>query len=1156
MFTVLHANHLEDLRDLALSLSTRQPLAALDNETFLVQSNGMAQWLQLSLAERLGVAAANDFPLPSSFVWRAYRAVLGSEIPEQSPFDKQPMTWRLMRLLPTLLDEPEFTPLAHYLADELPTEGTRAEERDVPCGDRKCYQLAGRLADLFDQYLVYRPDWITAWERGERAPTDLPTEEAWQPRLWRALLEDASPEERHCHRAALHDRFLHASRELTCRPAMLPPRLVVFGISALPHQLLEALHALSGVMDVVLMIANPCRYYWGDIVADREVLRAQMRADTHRQRHAEHPRLTGLDEQTLHLRANPLLASWGAHGRDFIEALYEFEADNAFDLEHDVFRDWIEQPEEASLLHQIQQDILDLAHPAERAEQSGRRTLGPDDDSLRLTSTHSPMREVEILHDQLLDAFERDPTLKPRDIVVMVPDIDRYAPFIEAVFGQVSRADPRYIPFTVADRLASESDPLMQCLLGLLELPERRLGVTELLDWLDVPAFRRRFGIRARELETLQRWLQGSGVRWGLDGDHRAALGLPALHDNTWQFGLERMLLGYAMGDACFEGIAAYDEIGGLEADLAGRLASLVRTLERRRQEMSSPADPVTWGTRLNALLDDLIAPEQQQEFDIRERLEQAIDSWLEACRHAHFTSALPLSVVRDALTAELDEGGLSQRFLAGRVNFATLMPMRAIPFRQTWLLGMNDGDYPRVRLPQDFDLMVQRHRSGDRSRRDDDRYLFLEALLSTRDRLNISWVGRDQRDNTPRPPSILVSELLDTLALGWQVDPADVDHDQTLRERLITEHPLQPFSERYFAPDSMLFTYESAWEGVHDGTSRPGVEGSSDVVEPPADALGLEALTRLLRQPVMLCLGDRLGVHFQQPKAPVDDAEPFALDGLDRFELKRSLIEAVRQGAPSLESAAESFRMTGQLPALGFGSHMIEALLPPLKAQLASWQEGMNDLLPAEPVTVRWRSQEQDELLFEERIDELHHDNEGRLWWWALAPSHYGHLRCDRAGRLIQYGKPIRLLRAWLMQQAVTAQGTPLHIGLVFEDRVLRLSPPVPEQAQQRLDRLLGLWWQAYRQPMAAHPELAFVYLAGMTGGASDDERNEALERVRRHYEEDGFNGRAALRSREPALGELWPTFEQLWQAGFESHLEALYGDFHAAVRLLAGSR
>ncbi len=286
MFTVLHANHLEDLRDLATALSERDPLAPLESETFLVQSNGMAQWLQLCLAQHHGVAASLDFPLPSSFVWRAYRAVLGDDIPKRSPFDKGPMTWRLMRLLPRLLHQSEFAPLAHYLDDEMPV-GDQAIET-APCGERKSYQLASRLADLFDQYLVYRPDWMAAWAQGQTAPADIAPVDHWQPVLWRALLADASEEAQRHHRAALHDRFLAQARALETVPKGLPRRLFVFGISALPFQLLEALHALSGVMDVVLMVANPCRFYWGDIVADREALRARLRRESHRQRHQEH----------------------------------------------------------------------------------------------------------------------------------------------------------------------------------------------------------------------------------------------------------------------------------------------------------------------------------------------------------------------------------------------------------------------------------------------------------------------------------------------------------------------------------------------------------------------------------------------------------------------------------------------------------------------------------------------------------------------------------------------------------------------------------------------------------------------------------------------------------------------------------------------------
>ncbi|MHB0776622.1 exodeoxyribonuclease V subunit gamma [Halomonas sp. WWR20] len=1183
MFTVLHANHLEDLRDLALALIGRQPLPPLVDETFLVQSNGMAQWLRIALAEKDGIAAAVDFPLPSSFVWRAYRAVLGDQIPLQSPFDKGPMTWRLMRLLPGLLTHEDFAPLAHYLHDD----------RDGAGEGRKTWQLAAKLADLFDQYLVYRPDWIAAWEAEEPAPADLPDDQRWQPILWRALLDDAPQDERQCHRAALHRQFLDRARSLDTSPAGLPPRLFVFGISALPAQTLEALHALSGVMDVVLMITNPCRYYWGDVVADRDAIKRLGRLSAERTvRHPEAPRLEGVDGEGLHLRANPLLAGWGTQGRDFIVGLYEFESAHPFDLETDAFRDVVASDAgspETPLLSQLQQEILDLVHPGERAEEEGGpREIAADDRSLSLVSAHSPLREVEILHDRLLEAFERDPSLKPRDVIVMVPDIDRYAPFIDAVFGQVPASDPRYIPFTIADRLASQADPLMACVLHLLELPQRRLGVSEILDALDVPAFRRRFDIEAHELDRLRQWLAGSGVRWGLDSDHRGALGLPDLHGNTWAFGLERMLLGYAVGQPSaeaydFDGIAPYDEVGGLEADLAGRLASLIQTLERQCRLLRSEATPQQWVVRLRELVEACIQPQDAVEHDILGRVDQAIENWFEACECAAFEAPLSLVVVREALTGELDESGLAQRFLAGKVNFATLMPMRAIPFREVHLLGMNDGDYPRSRLPQDFDLMAGRGRAGDRSRRDDDRYLMLEAMLSARDRLSLSWVGRDQRDNVARPPSVLVNELLDCVALGWRPSAPAGDYlgatsspqvrdERALWQRLVEEHPLQPFSARYFRKDSPFATYERSWEALHlkghdhAAPAAPGVTLGPDVA--PEAALGLGSLASLLRLPPRICIGERLGVTFREVRVPDEDAEPFYPSGLEIHMLKRELLDAGRDGLErqaglGFDNAVSRLMRDGRLPALGFGEALLQRLSGPLTAQLARWQTLTAELEAIAPVRVVSHGAISDahapatgsvEINFEERLDGLTRDAAGRLWRWQLEPGHFGHFKLDREGRLAQWGKPRRLFAAWLAQQALAANGRAVHVGALFEDRELILPPPEAGVASQRLQGLLKLWWQARQVPMACAPELAFAWLAAQPLQSDEPAASEATkidagemlaqarESARTRYEEGSFAGVAALRDSEPMLGELWPDFEALMAASFEPCARALY--------------
>jgi len=895
---LVHGNQPEALRDLLVTWMRRYPLAPLEREIILAQSNGIAQWLKLALAADpslgeggegvgnsrqgggnnpvggddhrkgsddsrqesgdsreaggdggkgegdnqeggLGIAAALEISLPSRFLWRVYRAVLGAEqVPETSPFDKSRLVWRLMRLLPEVLAQPDYAPLRRFLA------------RDADL--RKRFQLAERLADLFDQYQVYRADWLAAWAagedelidaRGQRKP--LPAEQRWQAALWRALLADVRSDwgadlssalgpdrllrsQRqagqapawpggdpsaafHPGRAAVHQAFLECAAAWPAgeRPAGLPRRLLVFGISSLPRQSLEVLAALTRWTQILMCVHNPCEHYWADIVADKELLRARR----HRQRpKAGHP--LELPPEALHLHAHPLLAAWGKQGRDFIGLLDEHDDPAARGAYQDRFAalgqriDLFMTPSGGArtLLAQLQDDIRDLRPLAETRERWS--PLDPDRDaSLRFHVAHGPQREVEILHDQLLAAFNADPSLTPRDVIVMVPDIDAYTPHIQAVFGLVERADPRYLPFSLADQGRRATDPLVQALANLLALPQSRLAVSDLLDLLEVPALRRRFGIDEAELPRLRAWVQGANIRWGLHAEQRASLELPDQPEgeaqHTWRFGLRRMLLGYALGAGeAWRGIEPFDEIGGLDAALLGPLVTLIDRLEATWRRLREPATVADWCARLRALLTDFFDPEDGGDRYTLLQLESALQEWEEACAEAGLQERLPLTIVGEQWLARLDEAHLSQRFFAGAVTFATLMPMRAIPFRLVCLLGMNDGDYPRQRPPMDFDLMGRDYRPGDRSRREDDRYLFLEALLSARERLHISWVGRSIRDNTPRPPSVLVGQLRDHLAAGWRLagyQGPEAQARDALLAALTQEHALQPFSPRYF---------------------------------------------------------------------------------------------------------------------------------------------------------------------------------------------------------------------------------------------------------------------------------------------------------------------------------------------------------------------
>lgn len=1139
-FMVVHGNRLDQLRSLVVSWMRRYPLMPLENEVALVQSNGIAQWLKLALAEDAqdddeggcGIAAAVDVQLPGSFMWQLYRAVLGKdEIPASSMLDKTPLTWRLMRLLPALISQPHFEPLQRFLT----------ADTDL----RKRYQLSERLADLFDQYQVYRADWLEDWAagrhqlknvRGEVKP--LKPENCWQAELWRALLHDVGAEGMAQSRAGVHQRYMQRINSLSEAPVGLPSRVIVFGISSLPAQALEALAGLGRFSQVLLCVHNPCRHHWADIVADKDLLRHEYKRQS---RKAGMPVV--LNPDALHQHAHPLLAAWGKQGRDYINLLDSHDDPDSYraifrDSRIDLFTDGDPQ----SLLNQLQDDILELRPLSETREIWPSVDL-KSDRSIRFHVAHSAQREVEVLHDQLLARFSKDPELRPRDIIVMVPDIDSYAPHIRAVFGQLDREDRRFIPFTLADQGQRGREPLLIAVEHLLKIPDSRFPVSEILDLLDVPALRNRFGIDERDLPTLHRWIEGAGVRWGLNAKQREGLGLPeALEQNSWHFGLRRMLLGYAVGGGvAYDGIEPYDEIGGLDAALIGPLVALIDALQVAHAELSLPAQPQIWGERLQALIQLFFSADSEHDDLLLSQLESLREDWLETCESVGLLEELPLTVVREAWLAGLDQGKLSQRFLAGSVNFCTLMPMRAIPFKIVCLLGMNDGDYPRAQPPLDFDLMGSDYRPGDRSRREDDRYLLLEALLSARDQLYISWVGRSIRDNSERPASVLIGQLRDHLASGWRLadamEPEDEhkrDPGQQLLHKLTLEHPLQPFSAKYFRESLEFFSFAREWQALHETVADAVAAAVLDKHEQD-EPLSLMQLQDFLRNPVKHFFSQRLKIYFEVAQAPLADEEPFVLDALERYGVSDSLLQAALSGHEyidqALEAQATRLQNSGMLPMAGFGTLLQGELIEPLpdlvqryQALLFKWPERLNTALSViythEDVTVdSW-------------IDGLYQNAEGQLLSVTAIPNAIG----GKKSR-----KWHRLTKPWVNHLVACACDLSLTTALVASDETLLLEPLDKNAATDMLDDLLRAWQQGMQRPLPVAVKTAFAWL-----GQSEEAKADAA--ARKTYEGDGQTSRGE-RAESAALARQFPDFNALLDSEeFVGWCESLYKPIYEA--------
>ncbi len=1127
--SIIHSNRLEDLRELVVRWTVNHPLHPLEPELFIVQSNGMAQWLKLALAadEGGGICAAVDMQLPARFLWAAYRAVLGEdEVPSASSYDKSRLLWRLLRMLPALCREETFTALAKFLK--------------VDNDFRKHYQLACRLTDLYDQYQVYRADWLADWARGidrlngPRGAVSLPAEQVWQAELWRRLLADVPAAERQGSRAALHQRFMRAIEADDPRPGQLPRRVIVFGISSMPRQFLEALHGLAKYCQILIFVHNPCRHYWADIIEDRELLPIEG------PRHHRKNMPPDLAPELLHQHVNPLLAAWGKQGRDYIGLLYGYDRPDSYRhnfAEIDLFNDFAVS-ESACLLQQVQQGILDLS-PLPAADR--KTVIAADDDSISFQLAYSRQREVEILHDSLLSIFEGQPELRPRDIIVMMPDVEAYAPHIEAVFTYATD-DLRYIPFSIADSPGRGGAQALTALGALLHLPQSRFTVGDIMDLLEVPACRARFALSENDLPRLEEWLTGAGVRWGLDAGQRQALDLPpAFEENSWRFGLRRMLLGYAVGEGqAWHGIEPYAGGSGLEAELVGNLARLLEVLEHHWRILRRPAAPGEWGERIRNLTADFFQFSVSEDIIFGQHLEDLLEQWLDDCQAAGFNHELPLAVVADMLLTALEQSSISQRFLAGMVNFCTLMPMRAIPFKVVCLLGMNDGDYPRHYPAPDFDLMAaaSNYRPGDRSRREDDRYLFLEALLSARERLYISYIGRNARDNSSRAPSVLVGQLRDYLAAGWRT--ADSDRETDLLSKLTTQHPLQPFSRLYFSGADDFFTYAGEWSDMHTVTEQskggdkalPGVSSTA--------AIGCRQLITLLKSPMRVFYNYRLGVYFDEPAAPADYSEPFRLNALAVYSLSNELLSSALAVQPEdrdrvLTERAAALRRAGELPLAGFGELTAVRLRDTARLVLENEQKLMNQwpLAAGEREICLSLPLHGREERLEDWVGGLRRRDDkgsGPLARWEVSYKAYDYK--DKTGRYR------RLLSLWIRHLTACAAGIELYSYLAAPDGIVELTPLSEVKARQELANLTEYWFLALRLPLPLSLKTALTWLTGK-GGAE-----KSLAAARKVYEGDSFN--KGERDYDLYISRSYADFKALTagpEPGFTVLAAAIYG-------------
>ena len=903
------------------------PLAdAMRAEVISVPTRGIERWLIQRLAMRLGAASGRedgicgnvDFPFPARMLEGSTRAALGAP-EDEDPWRPERAVWPLVALVDAALGEPWLAPLAASMC----TPGRDETDRDAR------FAAVRRVADRFDRYAVHRPWMLRDWAEGldvDASGDPLPDDLAWQAELWRRLraaVGESSPPE----------RLAEACDRLRADPGAtaLPERVSIFGLTRLPPVHLEILDALAVHREVHLFLLHPSPVLWDEVAALRPPARRVRRED----------------DPTADAPRHPLLASWG---RDAREMQLSLAGDAA------VAAEVIEGAPETLLGH-IQADIRanrEPPGPPVGDANDRRMLLAEKDHSLQIHSCHGRARQVEVLRDAVLHLLAADESLEPRDIIVMCPDIEAFAPLIHATFGapaiapDVGGDTPSRVPdlrVRLADRSLRQTNPLLGVLAELLRLASARITASEVLDLAARAPVRRRFALDDDGLTRLEEWADVSGIRWGLDQHGRADFGLEDVRENTWAAGLDRILLGVAMSEEderLVGGVLPLGDVEPGEVGLAGRAAELVDRLGTALAGLRGTRTVAGWAAVLAGALDLLTEPPPHERWQ-REQADELLAGVVEEA--AGSTVELTCAEIRSLLDDRLRGRPTRASFRTGHLTACTLVPMRSVPHRVVCLLGLDDDTFPRRAVPDGDDIVARDPYVGDPDRRGEDRQLLLDALMAATEHLVITYAGRDERTNATSPPAVPVGELLDVVDAT-----ARLDDDRRGREHVLTRHPLQPFDPRNFAPagDARRFAPAAPWgfdpvalEGARAlGGPRTAAEFLADPLPPLEDeTIGLDELVRFVQHPVQQFLRRRLQVWLGDAADEPNDAIPLELDNLQQWGVGDRLLAARRRGADP-EAALAAERARGLLPPRGLADAVLEPIAQEVEALLAAVHE------------------------------------------------------------------------------------------------------------------------------------------------------------------------------------------------------------------------
>jgi len=926
-----------------LSSNLHENSNPFQKQSIIVQTEGMQKWLSLKISDNNSVFGNFDFIGVNNFFRRLYYILLdfeddlcsnrntenkgiGSSLFNSRGnglYRKESLKWIIYNILKeNVTSDNALKDIKEYLKETDSAKGSKIDYH-------KMFQLSNRLADLYDQYLIHRWEVIEKWSKDEfyytskESSDDLLKLEKWQKKIWlyiKEILGNIEPDKIEIRRFILNklNSNINNQKLIDRIKNIIGSKIPLFGFSIIPEYYLQILNVLSSFIKIPFYLMSPSDGYWYDIKKQKEIDKTELNSLLK----------NGIDPELLHLSiGNPILAEMGTTGKDFFNLLLNLEDDIDLQNEENEYVNY--ESDNQTILETIKQDILELKKI--NKEEDKRVFSYKTDNSIKIVSCSSKLREVEILKDYILDIFDNNKNnnkkISATDILVLAPDIEDYSSFIDLLFSNTiqSKYNGNYkIPYSISSKSFSASNISASVLIEILKISSGKVLSSEIISIIDTIPVKNKFLLTDEDISTIKKWVDQTGIRWGIDSNHREKVDNISYEENSWSKGLTQLLAGYSMFEEkgmSFLNIIPSNFINSGNSELLGKFIEITNIIFSivNQNSKNNKKTISNWADYINKLCDNLFSDGYTDEsysgvdelrnninnfdriFSIPEELNEK-NIAIEKIKNSEIEFSIISKEIINSLTINQNK---DERFMHRGITFSNLVPMRSIPFKVVCILGMNQDKFPRINKNSDIDLISLDPKIGDRTIRDNDLYLFLDTLLSAQETLYISYIGKSIVDNTEKLPSAPVSSLIDYIENSFKI----VDEKKKIVDELVVEHPLQPFSTRYqMKNEEKLETYNDSYsikntwknKNLTDNNLIKGLPkiNFNTIVNSNSnyEKLTNKDLINFFKNPSKFYYTNKflLSSQFSDIDEPLKDRENYEKDNLVEYHITKTLVETL----------------------------------------------------------------------------------------------------------------------------------------------------------------------------------------------------------------------------------------------------------------------